>query len=184
MSLTSQEMLNLMDAIVVSCRVAEENALQLLSIPLSKAIFLSDRETYFSTGRPLIADAYIRGKYGPYLKELREASDALVNERFIAVTPRILPEFNQHVYEYTLGSNASHYSVTYFTEDERKLVAKNVINVVTDTTPLSAAMATHNHAWMITQDKEHIPLAAQILADPAPINQSDRDWARSFVTAS
>lgn len=183
MPLTPEEMHRLKDAIVVICRTAVDNGFKLLSIPLSKAIFLADRETYFSTARPLIADAYIHGQFGPYLEGLRDASEALARERHIVLTHPIYARHTKPFTEYALGCCANQYQVNSFTEDEVALLQRMTIDVLTDQTPLSAAMATHNHAWQVTQDKEHIPLSAQVLADSAPITHEDRLWAKEFLNA-
>lgn len=183
MPLTPEEMHRLKDAVIVICRTAVTNGFKLLSIPLSKAIFLSDRETYFATARPLIADAYIHGQFGPYLEELRDATEELVRGRYIVLTHPIYPGNTKKFTEYAPGCCANQYQVNSLTEDEIGLLQRMTIDVLTEQTPLSAAMATHNHAWQVTQDKEHIPLSAQVLTDSAPITPEDRLWAKEFLSA-
>lgn len=181
MSITPEEMHRLKDAIFIICKTAATYGFKLLSIPLSKAIFLSDRETYFSTAKPLIADAYIRGQFGPYLEGLRTASEELAQARSILLTKQIYPGHTKPFTEYSLGCAADDYQTSSFTAAEIRLLERITIDVLTEESPLSAAMATHNHAWQITQDKEPIPLAAQVLTDPAPVTQDDIRWAKEFM---
>ncbi len=181
MPITSEEMHRLKDAIVVICRTAAACGFKLLSIPPSKAIFLSDRETFFRTAKPLIADAYIHGQYGPYLEELRTASEELAESRNIVLTQQIYPGRIKPFTEYSLGCATESYKVSSFTAAEIGLIERITIEVLTEETPLSAAMATHNHAWQVTQDKEYIPLAAQVLTDQAIVTEDDRRWANEFM---
>lgn len=181
MPITPEEMHRLKDAIFIICKTAATYGFKLLSIPLSKAIFLSDRETYFSTAKPLIADAYIHGQFGPYLEELRTASEELAQARNIVLTKKIYQRHTKQFTEYSLGCTADEYQVNSFTEDEISLLQRVTIDVLTEESPLSAAMATHNHAWQVTQDKEPIPLSAQVLTDPAPVTQDDIRWAKEFM---
>lgn len=174
-------MQRLRDAIMVVCRTAAELEFKLLSIPLSKAIFLSDRETYFATAKPLIADAYIHGQFGPYLEELREACEDLALSRHIVISHPIYPGHVKPFTEFALGSCANSYAVSSLTEKEVSLIKRVAIEVLTDEPPLAAAMATHNHAWQITGEKEHIPLAAQVLTGSAKVTEKDRNWAKRFM---
>lgn len=182
MPISEEQMRKLKEAIVVICKIAAENGFKLLSIPLSKIIFFADRDTYFNTGQPLIADAYIHGQFGPYLRELRAATEELMQAHIIVVNQKTYPDDCREFTEYSLGHAGERFTPTAFSENEKKLLKRLTIDVLTEETPMSVAESTHNHAWRITQSKEHIPLASQVLVNSVPMTTQDISLLKNLVS--
>lgn len=182
MPLTAAEMNRLEDAIFASCRVASKNGFKLLSIAASKAIFLADREYYLKNGQPLIADAYVHGKFGPYLLELREATRNLTDNGYVIVKDAFYTGCVQEFHEYHLGKRHNDYSIKTLDSAGVKLVECKTIEVLTNYIDVAdAAMSTHNHAWRITSEKEPMPLNMQILTASLPITEDDLNWAQGIL---
>lgn len=182
MQLTGNEMDKLKDAVFTSCKVAADNGFKLLSLACSKAIFLADREHYLKNGRALIADSYVHGKYWPYLPELRDATQYLTDNGFVKVKNAFYPGFTHEFHEYHLGLRHNDYTVMNLDSKGIKLIEHKTIEVLTCFNDVvDAALATHNHAWNITTEKEPIPLSMQILTTSLPLTEDDFKWAKDTM---
>jgi len=179
MKLTAEEMNKLQDVIFYICKKAEDLNLQLFSIPLSKIIFLADRKHYLLTSKPIVADAYVRGKNGPYLKELRIGITYLQNNNYIKLT-KINIGRQIHTL-YSLGLRSKYYNMQNLTRVEKNILDKNIISVITGATAEAISASTHNHAWRTHTNGEYIPLCEQLFTEPAKITNADKEWAKEIL---
>lgn len=151
---------------------AEARGMTLGSIRLSKVIFCADRATFISTFRPMIADSYIRGPQGPYLKELRTAVESLADSRRIAVRETKIGKIP--FTEYILLKKPD---IHLLSKEERELLRDLTYTICTDYSAREISEATHNAAWEVASDDEHIPLSAQLVAAPGEVMEKDIAWA-------
>lgn len=179
--IASTQMQKLKDTVFLICKIAQDNGLKLLSIHLSKIIFFADREIYLKTAQPMIVDRYIKGRFGPYLKELKTAIEDLKTDNYINFKQDFANGYRKETTEFFLGSKSDSYNITTLSYDEKEIITHLVIDSLQDSDPTSIAKSTYNHAWKVAQMKEKIPLSAQVLVYPAQITDTDIAWAESVL---
>lgn len=183
MALNDTQLTRLKDCVFTVCKIAQKAGFKLLSISLSKIIFFADREHFFATHEPLTVDGYIHGKYGPYLEELRAAIHDLATQGYICLEKEIFPGHTREFTSYYFGPRYNKYVLTSLSAEDISMLERITIDQLSSETPISMAEATHNHPWRITNDKEPIPLIAQVFAQPVPLTADDIAWASSLKTS-
>ena len=179
MKITSDELKKLEEAVYLVCKTAQSKGLKLFSIPLSKIIFLADRKNYLRVFKPMIADAYIHGKNGPYLEDLRTAISNLKSRGYIATVKRKYG--TQFQTEYYLGYRNDNYKIKNLSKNEQIILIDITFDVLVNETAETVSEYTHNHAWQVSVSKEHIPMCAQLITQPAEITDEDREWAKNIA---
>lgn len=160
----------LKEAILFVCWCAGE--MPLGSIRLSKIIFNADRLTYFSKLRPMIADAYVRGSQGPYLRELRLATSVLQRERLLSISHKRVGSHNMSVYEVRRRP-----ALALLSQQEVELLQSLTEKICTEYSAEAISVASHNSAWRMAEYKEHIPLAAQLVCHATRPTAAQLEWA-------
>lgn len=179
MKITPSELEKLQDAVYWVCKIAQSKGLKLFSIPLSKIIFLADRRCYLRNLKPMIADAYVHGKNGPYLESLRTAISNLKSEGYIRTERR---KYGIHSKtEYYLGCRSDRYQINNISKNNLEELREITFDVLVNETAETVSGFTHNHAWQVSVEKEHIPMCAQLITQPAEITDEDVEWAKSTV---
>lgn len=168
--MTPQQFAKLKETVHFICWKA--SGLTLGSIRLSKIIFCADRYTYISTQAPMIADEYIRGDQGPYLKDLRQAIAELAEERKLGI--KKLRMGTRNFKDYQLVKSPE---IHILTEEEQALLERLTHTVCTDYSAEEISEATHNIAWKMAGVGEKIPLAAQLVVGPSKIDDEAMAWA-------
>lgn len=179
MKITPEELKKLEEAVYLVCKTAQSKGLKLFSIPLSKIIFLADRKYYLKYLKPMIADAYVRGKNGPYLEDLRTAIYNLKADGYIAIEKRKYGTRFQS--EYYLGYRKDNYQINNLSNVGQNILREVTFDVLVNETAETVSEYTHNHAWQVSVSKEHIPMCAQLVTQPAEITDDDMEWAKNVV---
>lgn len=168
--MTARQFAKLKESVHFICWKA--SGLTLGSIRLSKIIFYADRSAYIATQAPMIADEYIRGDQGPYLRELRQAISELDQERKIRIKSIRLGKLDFTDYRAIAAPD-----ICLLTEQEKSLLEELTYTVCTDYSAGEISEATHNIAWKMAGDKEKIPLAAQLVSGSSAVDAEALAWA-------
>ena len=140
---------------------------------LNKILFLSDINSYASTGKPITDSIYIHKPNGPVAKRLLPAVHSLKKEKraetqedeyFGYIRRRVVP---------LKGPNAS-----LFDEKELKLV-DTIIEQTRSMTATQLSEWTHSlKPWLLTTDGEEIPFFSVFGLYRLPVEADGINWAK------
>jgi len=122
---------------------------------LNKALWFSEARVFEASGKTITGETFIRDKFGPRSKHLRQICAELEDEGLIE-------PFVENVY----GRQASRYrahqppDTTLFDSDELNMVDWWVSHIAREHTAASISDLSHDYGWEVAAMGEELPLHA------------------------
>lgn len=142
------------------------------STKLNKVCWLADFLTYYESGNAITNATYVKRPFGPVPRAMVPTLDSLRSRGAIEIEKKQFHQFIQTQY------------IAQFEPDMERFTASEMetlnfaINYVTEQhTATSISNFSHDHIWQAASDGEELPYYT-IFATPAPLLDSDREWAR------
>ncbi len=155
----------LREAVHFVCKKMALRPEKLGAVKLQKIIWYFDVKSYLSTGRAATGATFVKGKYGPYTREIGDVVDDLVSAgRLFADTE----EFFDNEKTRLIGKGETDISV--FSDKERRWLDEISTDICENHTAASLSERSHGAVWRMAQYGEVIPFAATAirLRRPSP----------------
>ena len=159
------------------CWKTSENPSSLGGTKLNKACWLADFVAYYNTGEPITGAAYIKRQFGPVPRPILSTLRDLEAGGIVVSSTKTF-----HGYPQTQFVAQYEPDLSLFTQDELDLIERATAYVTEQHTAKSISELSHDHVWKAAKDGEEIPYFT-IFANPAPITDSERQWALQELEA-
>ena len=141
---------------------------------LNKALWFSEARAYEALGSAIAGESFIRDKYGPRSKHLREICYELEDEGVIQ--PFAEAVFNRTASRYRALQPAD---TSMFAADEITMVDYWISHIDREHTAASISDLSHDYGWEVAAMGEELPLKAFLARRIRPPETDDEiDWAK------
>ncbi len=143
------------------------------STKLYKALWFAEARANEALGRPIAGETYIRDKFGPRPKHIREVLEELQNDEQIVV-------WSEPYHQYTITRFRAFQppDTTVFGAEELSLIDWWIKHIDEAHTAASISEKSHDYAWKIAAMGEELPLHAFLASRIREPNDEELDWAK------
>lgn len=141
---------------------------------LNKALWFSEARAFEAYGTPISGEAFVRDKFGPRSKHLREVCIELEDEGLIE--PFVEDVFTRKASRYRALAPAD---TSAFTNDELTLIDWWTSHIAREHTATSISQLSHDYGWEVASMGEELPLHAFLARRiRKPRSAEEIEWAK------
>lgn len=140
---------------------------------LNKALWFSEARAFEAYGKPISGESFVRDKFGPRSRHLRQVCGELEDEGMIE--PFVEDVFSHKASRYRTLQPASTDS---FTSDELMLIDWWVSHIAKEHTATSISQLSHDYGWEVAAMGEELPIYAFLARRiRKPKTMDEVEWA-------
>lgn len=171
--MASEKFKAMVHQIVASCKDPH----RLGATRLNKICWYSDTLAYRYSGKSITGETYVKRKHGPVPKSILAAIEELKAADKIHVREHsFLPGKKMRLFVALEDADR-----TAFATHELDIIEFVTKHVCDHHTAASISALSHDAIWEAANEGEEIPMAATLVADPAPPTEKAVAWAKSLI---